>query len=439
MPTGPFALELIVALAALVALTAPQRRGLAGVLVLALAFAGLVVAGSAEWASGELTPRGAGVGAGVVLVGLGLFLLGAEPLARPAPGARRHPVWWLGLLAVMVAVGGVLWPLVRQGGALVPIGTAAVVMGVVLVVAGVGQFTQQGRAIRWLERRLGETDEGIERGRMAWLQAGLAALAVVLPHLHLFMGAVLAVTVIGGFAGSMPRRAGRIASAVVAIGALGFAWWYFARVAAGTPLALSALGEGPFSPAFEVSAALPLVIAGWVLLGLFPFHRAGLGLFAALAGAALFVRLLAVAVPTGLEHWQPVIYPLAAIAAWHAAELVDRRRVALAVAVLGLASGAMVAQWAGMGLVTLATGAALIAAWPASRHRALVRVIIGVAGAALVLPILTGGVAVETLATILAVSGAAVAAWRAAPVDGPAPTSSTEGASEPRGAGLRAP
>ncbi|MBK8004764.1 MAG: hypothetical protein IPK12_12740 [Gemmatimonadetes bacterium] len=421
MSLSPVVLQALLLAATLAALLSPSRRGLAGVLVLALAFAGLLVAGGPDWALGQLAPRNAGISAGLVLYGVALLVAGA--LLGSSRATRRGP--GLALLALGAAAALVpVVPLVQQGGAGVTVAALAGFTVATFVLGVFGPFLRIGAAVRWLETQAGTAPAVPESPGVLSAGALLAVGAVLVPGAHGLLACAVATVLLGLYgwlnAGST-RGAGPLVSGGLALGLLLFAWWYLARVAGDTSLRLADLAEGPFSPAFELSASVPLALAAWVLLGLAPFHRGRLGSWAPVVGGALLVRLTAVALPSGLVHWQPLLYLPGTLAAWHA---VATRRVdegVVALAALGLASAAPQPGWAGLGLAAL-PGLVALAGLTRARQPALAEVVTGVAcaaGAALLVPAVSGGLATEAFYTVLTVLGAAALAWLAG---GDAPT-----------------
>lgn len=415
MSLAPPVLQALLLVATLAALLAPSRRGLAGVLVLALAYAGLVVAGGPEWALGQLDPRNAGISAGLVLFGAALLVAGA--LLGSSRATRRGPGLALLALGAVAAVVPVV-PLVQQGGAWVALVALAGFTAATLLLGIFGPFLRIGAAVRWLEGQAGTARVMPESPRVLSAGALLALGAVLVPGAHGLMACAVATALLGlgrWWAAGPSRGPGPLVSGVLALGLLLFGWWYLARVAGDTSLRLADLAEGPFSPAFELSASVPLALAAWVLLGLVPFHRGRPGSWAPVVGGALLVRLIAVALPSGLVHWQPLLYLLGTLAAWHAMATRRLDESVTALAALGLASAVPQAGWAGLGLAAL-PGLLALAGLTRTRRPSLAEAVTGVAcaaGAALLVTAVSGGLATETLYTVLTVLGAAALAWRA--------------------------
>ena len=411
MSLSPLALQALLRVATLAALAAPSRRGIAGALILALASAGLLVAGGPEWALGQLEPRNAGISAGLVLFGVALLVAGA--LLGSSRATRRGPALALLALGVVAALAPVV-PLARQGGAGVTLAAFAGFTVATLVLGVFGPFLRIGAAVRWLEARVGTAPASAESAGQLAAGALLAVGALLVPGAHGLMACAVATALLGlwrWWRAGPDRGTGPLLSGLLALGLLLFAWWYLTRVAGDTSLRLADLAEGPFSPAFELSASVPLALAAWALLGLLPFHRGRLGGWAPVVGGALLVRLVAVALPSGLVHWQPLLYLLGTLAAWHAVATRRLDEGLGALAALGLASAAPQAGWAGLGLAALP---GLVGLTGLARSRPLAEALTGVAcaaGAVLLVPVVGGGLATETLYTVLTVLGASALAW----------------------------
>lgn len=358
---------MVTALAALAALTAlavlavtrssprQRRRALAGVLVIALAAAGLQVGGTGS--------RGAIVVGGVLLL--------------------------FGLLAIAVAT----WGRAASGPVVDP------------------PAARRSSRLAW-----SSSDQGAIT--LLSIHAAALLLALVVPHLHL-LELSLTIAIIAGVL--LERRLDaeafpQFGQGVTMLLFLG-SWYALSAVAGEAPLGLGALRDAPYSPAFEVTVALPLALGAWPLLGLFPFHQTRLGPLAPLAGGALLVRVAAVAVPNGLAHWQPLLFLLLVVAMTHAL-LTRRDAEALgALAGLGLLSGVAAAGWCGLGLaagVTVIRGHTLLTAAGRvlnPRGEALVRGL-AVTGALLVVPVLSGGLAAEAVYTVLIALGGVLLLWK---------------------------
>lgn len=251
------------------------------------------------------------------------------------------------------------------------------------------------------------------------LLGALTALAV--QHLHLFMPAMLISVVAGEL---FERRASRTSqlpiTLVATVAAMGVVGYFLAHVAGGQPLLLATLPEAPYSAAFELGASLVLCLVAYRLLGLWPLHGARQGPAAPLLAGILLVRLVLPVLPNGLEHWQPFLYLLVAIAAWHAALASLPVEAFTSIAALGLLSGGPTAAWAGLalvaGMVTLGFFHRVRAfRWIPLVARWLVFPMAGLIGLLLLLPTLSAGLAVEVFYSVAAVSGVVVLLWRVDP------------------------
>ena len=341
---------LTVAALAFLAVTGPvvrvRRRALAGVLLIALAAAGLRVGGAAS-------PSALIVGAGLFVVGLTAIVVAARWPASAAAGFASPPATF----------SGIVHP-------------------------------------RWLA-----------------VHAAAVLLVVVAPHLHILGLGVLVAILSGAMSVRHPGggrpQIGQGAALLLFLGV----WYALTLVGGEAPLRLSALDEAPYSEAFERTVALPLVFAAWPLLGLFPFHETRLGPLAAVAGGALIVRVAAEAVPIGLEHWQPLLYPLVLAAMIHALATRRDAEALAALAGLGLVSGSALVGWCAVGLcvgVSLLRAHQTLGAYGRKLNaegEAIARGL-AVAAALLTVPVLSGGLAAETVYTVLTAGCCAVYLWK---------------------------
>lgn len=253
-----------------------------------------------------------------------------------------------------------------------------------------------------------------------WLaiHAASVLLALVVPHLHL-LGLSVIIALVAGILLERRLTPGMVSPVGQSLALLLFlaSWFALAGVAGESPLGLAALRDAPYSEAFEITVALPLTIAAWPLLGLFPFQQTRLGPLVPLAAGALLIRVASVAVPSGLTHWQPLLYLLLVLAMVHA--LVTRRdsEALAALAGVGLLSGGGTAGWCGIGLTAglalMRSHSLLLTAGRVlnARGQILARGL-AVLGAILLVPVFAGGLAAEAVYTVLTAIGGAVLLWR---------------------------
>lgn len=104
---------------------------------------------------------------------------------------------------------------------------------------------------------------------------------------------------------------------------------FLATIAGAEGLGMHGLAELPISPAAELMLAAALLLASWLLSGLWPLPQRAVAPFLAPAAAAVLARVGAVAAPAGMEHWQALAAPAALLGICHAAW--TRRIPALAV------------------------------------------------------------------------------------------------------------
>lgn len=406
---------------AMFALLLPRQRAcpaMAGAVITALGLASLRVAGGPEWQAAGLPSTYLSITAALLLGGLLI------PLAHLGRAARAGELQarWLPLLpaaiALLLANGWVLIPLVRAGG------FGATGVALVILTAAVVLLTVLARALRLTDRirRLdlavfgttlapGRPVRGPAELGLLIVHSGLAVAALFAPHLILLLVAVTGAAVTGvvldrrlGGAGRwpVPELAGLV---LLAMGST-----FLVQVAGEVPLTLRELREGPFSAAFELSASLLFIAASWPMVGLWPLHSRPRGPATPLAGAAVLGIVAVQILPGGTGHWQPLVFPLLAVAAWYAAGTGVLRPGLAAVAAAGLISldaGAAVA-----GTVVLALVAALDVRGrlrPLDRVGRLVRAGVTLGGAGAAVPLLEGALRAQTFYTVLIAAGVTAA------------------------------
>ncbi len=395
-----------------------RRRAFSGVLLLGLALA----------SHRRLGDSGVTVATYAITLGIGLLgvlVLAAALVAAFRGGGRGAAGWWaagLVLVAGTTSIGQLLPPVWPAGWSIALATTVS--LAATGGLAGVlGPKLRLAQAVRRLDRALSPV--GGAAGGPPWdpWQSRLltvlvlgAALALVALQLHVLLGAV-ALSACAGML--LERRTGRGGFPVVfvlALLVLVMVWGALVRVAGGMPLGLLALGDAPYSPAFEVLMAPALALLAWSFLGLWPFHLSIRGPVMPLLGATLVVRLLAPVLPHGLEHWQPILYPLAVAAAWHGAASARDAETLTAVGALGMLSGDAVAGWAGLalagvGVVFEARRRLLERGLDLNpRGRVAVAALL-VLAAILLVPVISGALGAEVLYSVLAVAGGISALW----------------------------
>lgn len=194
-------------------------------------------------------------------------------------------------------------------------------------------------------------------------------------------------------------------------GLLVAAYWFLATIAGPEGLALLAVPILPLSPAAERVLALVFLLVMWLLAGLPPFHSQGLGTLTAPLAMALLVRVALPAAPSGLEHWQPAAFPVVAIGVWVAAAKRRLSLLALAGAMLGLASLDRHAILGAAALLGSAVGLELFDRWKGEGQGWVPAVAVAVVAAGAgwgSLAVATGGLRAEVVYTVLAAVGAAL-------------------------------
>lgn len=415
---------LLPGLVALIALLLPEpaarRRGMAGALLTALALASLTVAGGGEWRAAELPASYLGIDAALLLLGLLIPLLVAVRLFRDG---RWPPTVILATGITLIAGFAFAAPMAVAGGGATPLALASLVAGAAFLRYVAPRIAA---GARWLDallfpaRRPPDPLRDARSRTLLVTSAAAALVALFAPRLDLLLGAVLAGLIAGVLLDRHLTRRWPVAVPLAGLDLLVLSYLLI-HVAGDTPLTLTAMGEAPYSDAFQVLAALLLGTTSWVLLGLWPFASAPRGVHAPLFAAALLVRVLGPILPDGAAHWQPLFYLLPVIGAWHGAATGRPREALRALALLGLLAGTDSARWAGIGLVLaaiIADGAVLLPA-PRREHPAWRLLLSGtaLAGALLLRPLLEGALAAQTVYTVLTVLGAALSLFGARAVE----------------------
>src|SRR6185437_11509632 len=249
----------------------------------------------------------------------------------------------------------------------------------------------------------------VRRAAIGGVAAGGLATAAG-PHLAVVL---MGVMVAAWSAYALRRSAGRPPVPLAPLLTLGLvpAWWLLATIAGPDGLHMGALSAIPASPAAERLLAIPLLLAGWALAGLWPLQRQVPGELVAGIGVLLMVRVAIPVVPDGLEHWRPLAMPLIAAGTWHAALSLRRLLVAVGVAWVGLLGPGRDGTVAAALLLATALLAVLLS-WRAIRSPLLARVAAAVTalgfGSGALLAI-ESGLHAEVVYTVLA-AGAVVAA-----------------------------
>jgi hypothetical protein len=354
----------------------------------------------------------------------GLVMVASTLAAFRIPDGTGRRRAFAGVLVLALALATMHWLAERSGAeSLTAAGTAQAV-ATVLAIAAVGA------GLTWLVRGMSRTvlqwigggslAPSVVTGEAAWdawssrlfaLHLVTTLLALAAPHLHSLMGAVTIAALSGLVLERRTGPSGRLPVVLpLAVLALGYLWYTLARVAGPMPVGFLALRDAPYSEAFETMMALPLALVAWCLLGLWPFHGVSRGPLTGLLGAAVLVKLVAPVLPHGLAHWQPLLYLLCVLAAWHAAKAPRGEALSTILAALGLLSGSIPAGWAAFGLLTVAM---LLAARPRlaalgltpNRRGVLLSRATTIAAASLLPTVLQGGLGAEMIYTALVVGG----------------------------------
>lgn len=393
-----------------------RRAGLAAVLLLQLTLASLELTGGIGPMAASLPASYQAISAALLAGGLLLIAATAVRAVVARPDARLIMALG-GVLVVGVAVqlALILGPLLRGGGALLSIAALFGLAAAGATLVGLVRAQPVKSAFWRVERRIAPPrnpgpDAPVPTGRPAMLAVHLGGvlLALVAPNLLLLVLGVLLALVAGAI---WEYQAGLGArwpvGAFIAGVALLIATVMLLQVAGDTPLALDRMTEGPFSEAFQLLLAPVLALAAWPLVRLWPLHGTRTGPAAALAGAAILVRLLSPILPDGVSHWQPVLYGLLAIGAGYGAVVRNDALLGSTIAALGLLSGQSEAGWGGIAVLTAAIALQSLARATRKFPPALIagRIIL-IAASLAVIPMLLGGLQAEVAFTVAVMAGA---------------------------------
>jgi hypothetical protein len=418
IPAHYLTLLLLGAAALLLPVNRARRLGVAGMLVgsMAVASLGLTTAEGAGLA--RLPVSYLAITAGHLVVALAAFILACWIGWRECSAEMASALPAAGL--ALVSGGVVTAPVAAAGGLLSSVAVALGLAGTMVIAIGAARLARVADGVAWFDRHV------LERGgdpppwtaagpRLALVQLAAATLGLAVPQFDLLMLAVLAVLVAGIMfeQDRHPHRRFPLAALFVLAG-LSISWYLVVRVAGPQSRMLRALAEAPFSPAFELLLALLLAATAWPLLRLWPVQSIRLGPAAPLAGVILLARAGQAAVPDGLAHWQPVIFPLVVLAVWHGVARGRAAECLTALGVIGAVSGGTGGAWAAVGLVASATLRRLGAeaeslAWPGGAWRRLIWLV----PLLLVPVVLQAGLAAEAVYTTMAAWGTIAAAGRA--------------------------
>lgn len=398
-----------------------RRAGLGAVLLIQLAIASLVLTGALAGGRELLSPGYLAISSAMLLAGL--FLIASiavyAGVAQQRTGQGSRPLMLAGAaLTILVAlqIARMVIPLMLTGGVLRTVAAFAALLGGGALLIFLVRARALKRALYWVDgqlapRRPQNPDAPAPRGKPAMLALHLSGvlLALIAPNLPLLVLGVLVAGICGmtweSQAGGPRAAIGGIIGLVALL--IGAGWMY--QTAGDTPLTLDLMIDGPFSPAFQTIAAVILALAAWPLLRLWPMHGARTGPAAALAGAAILLRVLTSIVPDGAAHWQPIFYGLLAVGAWYGAVVRNDAILGASLAAAGLLSGYPEAGWGGVAVLTAAIVLQILVRATRTVPVALIAgraILIGASFA--VVPLLVGALQVEVFWTVAVVLGAAI-------------------------------
>jgi hypothetical protein len=388
-------LEFLFIVLAVALLPAGRARSLAACAAIAsgLALAGLR-AGPAQPVA-TLPPGFVAVEGALLAIGGALALGSALAAVRSA----RTPVSLGGSAAV--AGGGL--GVVLSGWRYVTAAPTAALLVAVIVIAGLGLLlVAAGRRIRAAVPRDHPPAPPIS---LAAISAAALLAAASGSTGGVFVGCLLAA--IGGWLISRPPATRNLPVApMVVLLLLLPAWRLMATIAGPEGLSTGSLPDLPWSPAAERLLAPVLLLAAWVMSGLWPWHRQEPAALTAPVAALLVARVAMPAVPDGLDHWRAVAFPIVLLGLWHGVLTRGRAESVAALAWVGLVTATPVGL-AGGALLLLA-GLALELAerlparvkWAASSAGTVAALVLGT-GALLAIE---GGLRTEVVYSVLAVA-----------------------------------
>ncbi|MGH7514785.1 MAG: hypothetical protein ACREOQ_17910 [Gemmatimonadales bacterium] len=348
---------------------------------------------------------------GFVAVEGALLVIGGLLALTSALAALRSARTPANVVGSAALAGGGLGVVLSGGRYLIAAPTGALLIAVI-VIAGVGALlVAAGRLVRAAVPQDRPQSPPIA---LALIGGGALLAAVSSSTGGVFVGCMLAA--IGGWLISRPSATRNLPVApMVVLLLLLPAWRLMATIAGPEGLSIGALPDLPWSPAAERLLAPVLLLAAWVMSGLWPWHRQEPAALTAPVAALLVARVAIPAVPDGLDHWRALAFPLVMLGLWHGVLTRRRAESASGLAWVGLVTATPVGQ-AGGALVLLA-GLALELAerlparvkWAAPGVRAVATVVLST-GALLAIE---GGLQTEVVYTVLAAAALVVGAgWQ---------------------------
>ena len=254
--------------------------------------------------------------AGFRAVTAGLVLLGMLGTLAIVIRAGRTGIW----LAAATVVAA--W-FTRDLVIVAPIGPSLLSSAIVAMLATIGlSLGTVTRIRRWVveadRRWLGSPASAstmTSRGNIIMVAGMLCAMFA--PHLSIvFLGALVAswsLWRINSARSRLPVLPALLTVLLVLI------YFFLSTIGGPEGLSIAKLEALPVSPAAETLVAGVLLVASWLMSGLWPLHRWSAAALHAPLGIVILVRVGLVVAPTGLEHWRPIAAPVAMLALWHAA------------------------------------------------------------------------------------------------------------------------
>jgi hypothetical protein len=253
--------------------------------------------------------------AGFRTVTSGLVLLGIIGAAVVAIRARRSGIWLLPGIVVAVWSSRDLFAAAPIEPSLLSGASVALLTALALGVGRVSRIRSWVMAadLRWLGSPA-SVSTVTRSGNMALVAATLCT--AFAPHLSLVVGGAAAASW-SLWATDRARARWPVLPAILTT-VLALTYFFIATIAGPEGLSMAELGALPISPAAETLVAGLLLVASWLMSGLWPLHRLAVAPLLGPAAILILARVALVVTPAGMEHWRPIAVPLAMLALWHA-------------------------------------------------------------------------------------------------------------------------
>ncbi|MFI5236047.1 MAG: hypothetical protein ACHQXA_10070, partial [Gemmatimonadales bacterium] len=287
-------------------------------------------------------------------VNAGLLLLGAVAVLLGALLAGSETKTPIGRSLAILAGGAALaalvpiLPLIILNGLPLTLGLALLLALGIAALLWLLQVTRLGQGFRWLDARFlvpppHPRAEADRRATRWWL--GLIVVSTLAIFVAPLTLVILAWPVLVLLALHQLRRDRGIGSrwpvAAIGVGLL-LAWtlrWLIPIAGEGIGVSWAAMLDAPVSSAAAVMLIPLVLLAGWLVLGLWPFVGLGGGPIAALTAMPILAGLGRAVLADGMVHVAPLLGIAVVLVAAHAAATADPARLLGAFAMLALLGG----------------------------------------------------------------------------------------------------